>query len=77
MVWRNRSPGEADMDTADRARKLCPNCGGSGNLSTFHGESRFMLTHEECPFCCGFGYVLEDEEPEAGRAEAKGGSDKA
>ena len=42
-------------------RPVCPNCGGTGNLSTFRGESRFMFTHEECPFCFGFGYVPEEE----------------
>jgi hypothetical protein len=31
-------------------------------LSTFQGESRFFITREECPACCGLGYVLEDEE---------------
>ena len=43
-------------------RTVCPSCGGTGDLAAFHGESRFLLTHEECPFCCGFGYVLEEEE---------------
>jgi peptidylprolyl isomerase len=33
----------------------CPACGGSGQLSSFKGESRFLLTVEECPLCCGTG----------------------
>lgn len=40
----------------------CPACGGTGQLSQFKGESRFLLTVEECPFCCGFGYVQEEEQ---------------
>ena len=47
----------------DEKKQVCPNCGGTGNLSTFRGESRFMFTHEECPFCFGFGYVPEEEKP--------------
>jgi DnaJ-class molecular chaperone len=40
----------------------CPACGGTGQISTFKGESRFLLTEEECPFCSGLGYLLEDTE---------------
>ena len=61
-------PGESAMG---EKKQVCPNCGGTGNLSTFHGESRFMLTHEECPFCCGFGYVLEEEEKPAVKRKEK------
>ncbi|MGB5685690.1 MAG: hypothetical protein WBM35_07760 [Candidatus Electrothrix sp.] len=39
----------------------CPTCGGSGQLNFFKGESRFLLSVEECPTCCGFGYVPEEE----------------
>lgn len=46
-------------------RKTCNTCGGSGEIGFFQGESRFFITKEECPACCGFGYVLEDEEPGA------------
>ncbi|WPD21697.1 MAG: hypothetical protein Q3M24_15900 [Candidatus Electrothrix aestuarii] len=43
----------------------CPTCGGSGQINFFKGESRFLLSAEECPVCCGFGYVQEElEEPE-------------
>ena len=44
-------------------KKTCDTCGGSGEIGYFQGESRFFITREECPACCGFGYVLEDEEP--------------
>ncbi|WP_339137819.1 MAG: hypothetical protein WGN25_06720 [Candidatus Electrothrix sp. GW3-4] len=40
----------------------CPTCGGTGQLNFFKGESRFLLSAEECPSCCGFGYVQEDED---------------
>jgi len=43
-------------------KTTCNTCGGSGEIGFFQGESRFFITREECPACCGFGYVL-DEEP--------------
>lgn len=54
----------------------CPACGGTGQLNQFKGESRFLLTAEECPMCCGFGYVQEEgDEPEekGGKSEESGG----
>jgi DnaJ-class molecular chaperone len=44
-------------------KKTCNTCGGSGEIGFFQGESRFFITREECPACCGFGYVLEEENP--------------
>ncbi len=45
----------------------CPGCGGSGQTAFFAGESRFMLTREDCPDCAGTGLILpENEEPERG-----------
>ncbi len=46
----------------------CPACGGSGQLNFFKGESRFLLSVEECPACCGFGYV-QDSVQEHGAEE--------
>ena len=43
-------------------RLPCPACGGSGQLSSFKGESRFLLTVEECPLCCGNGLASEEED---------------
>jgi DnaJ-class molecular chaperone len=40
----------------------CPGCGGSGQTSFFGGESRFMLTWEDCPDCCGTGVLLDETE---------------
>jgi len=42
-------------------KQTCNTCGGSGEIGFFQGESRFFITKEECPACCGFGYVLEDD----------------
>jgi DnaJ-class molecular chaperone len=42
----------------------CPTCGGTGQISFFQGESRFLLTDEECPACCGLGYILEEQDPD-------------
>jgi DnaJ-class molecular chaperone len=39
----------------------CPACGGSGQLNFFKGESRFLLSVEECPACCGLGYMQEKD----------------
>ncbi len=48
----------------------CPTCGGTGQISFFQGESRFLLTDEECPACSGLGYLLEEnirQEPDRER----------
>ncbi|MFW2366073.1 MAG: hypothetical protein ACN4GW_06630 [Desulforhopalus sp.] len=37
----------------------CPWCSGSGQISYFGGESRFMFTWEDCPDCSGTGIVLD------------------
>lgn len=39
-------------DTMDTA---CPSCNGTGQISYFQGESRFLLSYEECPDCYGTG----------------------
>ncbi len=53
----------------------CPTCGGAGQINFFKGESRFLLSVEECPACCGFGYVQRDRVEEAENQEGK--SDKS
>ncbi|CAK8713986.1 hypothetical protein KKHLCK_03040 [Candidatus Electrothrix laxa] len=55
----------------------CPTCGGSGQLNFFKGESRFLLSVEECRTCCGLGYVLEEDsekkpEKKTGKPDRKG-----
>lgn len=55
-------------------KKVCPTCGGSGEIGYFQGESRFFITREECPACNGFGYVLE--EVGSGLTDAPGGEEE-
>ncbi len=52
-------------------KKTCDTCGGSGEIGFFQGESRFFITRDECPACCGFGYVLDDADPGADRPAAE------
>ena len=50
----------------------CPACGGTGQLNSFRGESRFLLTAEECPHCDGFGYIIPlNQEKEAKKQDPK------
>ena len=51
-------------DSGPKRQTPCPGCGGSGQTSFFGGASRFMLTWEDCPDCCGTGIVLDAPEPE-------------
>ena len=41
--------------------ETCPTCGGTGEIGFFQGESRFLLTRDECPACCGLGYILPED----------------
>ncbi len=54
------------MTRTDKAQKKqpppCPACGGTGQVSFFQGESRFLLTTEECPACFGLGHLLPDDD---------------
>jgi DnaJ-class molecular chaperone len=56
----------------EEAREPCPFCGGSGQLNSFKGVSRFLLTVEECPQCAGLGYILPAaDSPVAAPADGK------
>ncbi|MBV5316502.1 MAG: hypothetical protein JZU50_01720 [Desulfobulbaceae bacterium] len=57
-------------------KKICDTCGGSGEIGFFQGESRFFITREECPACCGLGYMLEQEESGKPTDSHGGKSDK-
>ena len=48
-----------------KKRTPCAVCGGSGQVGFFQGESRFLLTWEECPECCGTGLGSQVEGGEA------------
>ncbi|PIE59370.1 MAG: hypothetical protein CSA32_04455 [Desulfobulbus propionicus] len=57
-------------------KKICPTCGGAGEISFFQGESRFFLTREECPACYGVGYVMDNEEETREENRRKDSSEK-
>jgi len=42
-------------------KKECSTCGGTGQVGFFQGVSRFLLSWEECPQCCGTGFVDQKE----------------
>jgi DnaJ-class molecular chaperone len=42
-------------------KKTCEVCDGSGQVSFFKGESRFVVSWEECPQCLGLGFQEETE----------------
>ncbi|MCP4342249.1 MAG: hypothetical protein GY799_26080, partial [Desulfobulbaceae bacterium] len=50
-----------NKETSPKHHTPCPGCGGSGQTSYFGGASRFMLSWEDCPDCCGTGIVLEEK----------------
>jgi len=52
-------------------KKKCPVCGGSGQISFFQGESRFLLTIEECLECNGTGLLVEQEKKKAKKTAKK------
>ena len=50
-------------------KKICPECHGTGESRYFRGESRFLLSHEECPACCGLGYIEYRQRENGGQLE--------
>lgn len=42
-------------------KQPCEFCNGTGQVSYFQGESRFLLTYDECQDCNGTG--LSEQEP--------------
>lgn len=45
-------------------KETCDICGGSGQVGSFLGESRFVITWEECPECIGTGFIDPDNIPQ-------------
>lgn len=39
----------------------CPSCGGSGQLGSFGGVSRFVISWDECEECCGTGFIPQEQ----------------
>jgi len=51
-------------------KKECPVCGGSGQICFFQGESRFLLTMDECLECNGTG-LLEKKGKKIGKSKGR------
>jgi hypothetical protein len=47
--------------------RKCELCNGTGQYGYFKGESRFLLSWEECPACCGTGLADATSESAADR----------
>jgi len=45
-------------------KKTCDSCGGSGQIGCFQGESRFVITWDECPECIGTGFIETGDQPQ-------------
>jgi len=65
-------------ETSKKQHTPCPGCGGSGQTSFFGGASRFILSWEDCPDCCGTGVLLDASdidypEEQVGKHEADNG----
>ncbi len=41
--------------------KICDICQGSGEVSFFKGESRFLISQETCPACNGSGFSSDED----------------
>ena len=50
-------------------QQTCGQCHGAGQCCYFKGESRFLLSYEECPACCGLGFI-ETSDTDDPRASA-------
>jgi len=44
--------------------KPCELCSGTGQRSYFKGESRFVLSWDDCPACGGTGIEMDDQDTE-------------
>jgi hypothetical protein len=54
---------------AQEMNRCCQMCAGTGQLCRFKGRSRFLLSYEDCPACCGTGYIDATEMPQGDDAE--------
>ncbi|MEW6290877.1 MAG: hypothetical protein AB1545_13590 [Thermodesulfobacteriota bacterium] len=51
-----------DAEPKKQQKSICQLCNGSGQISSFLGVSRFLLSWEECPECGGLGYRLPGDD---------------
>ena len=57
----NEKKAAQRQDRSEKEQQVCTACGGTGHLNLFHGESRFLLSGEECPLCHGTGQGQEKQ----------------
>ena len=57
-------------------KKTCEICHGTGQLSSFRGVSRFLLSWEECPQCSGLGYTITGGASEEDQRKSKSTGEK-
>lgn len=43
-------------------KMTCESCNGTGQVSYFKGESRFLLSTDECFECSGLGFIMTDDD---------------
>jgi DnaJ-class molecular chaperone len=51
-------------DNENLPKKTCEVCEGSGQICSFRGVSRFVLTWEDCPVCGGLGFTTLETDME-------------
>lgn len=49
------------MQPPKNEKRVCATCGGIGQIAFFQGESRFLLSQEECPACLGIGHEIDSD----------------
>lgn len=60
---------------SEAKNRVCPVCGGSGQIGFFQGESRFLLSMEECPECNGTG-IMDDKKTNSLTTKTKDTNDE-
>jgi hypothetical protein len=53
-------------------KQICDQCHGTGVRCYFKGESRFLLSQDECPACCGLGFIETSDTDDASEAVGPG-----
>lgn len=61
METKDNNSKAPDKTGRQEKNRPCPGCGGSGQTSFFGGESRFLLSWEDCPDCSGTGVDLSQD----------------
>ena len=51
-------------DQENAPTTTCDICEGAGQVCSFKGVSRFVLTWEDCPVCGGLGFIPQESDGE-------------